>query len=110
MINGEKWICIKGMKQETNFVCIFNLVFRLHESVEKCKIRNELLEVNYNLEAPLLMMGDFNEVLKVEDKSGNRGLTRNMEEFRTWVNDTNFIKLPHMGRNYTWRRGRSYSH
>ena len=67
------------------------------------------LDVKSRLNAPFLVMGDFNEILKVEERFVNVSITKVMRDFGDWINNMNLEDLPIMGRKFTQRRGKSCS-
>ena len=62
------------------------------------------LKNKFNL--PWLCAGDFNEILKAEEKLGGRSRpTRQMEAFREVIDECGFKDLGYVGGKYTWYRG-----
>ena len=61
------------------------------------------------LALPWCCMGDFNELLEVEDKHGGASRSHNlMQAFREVLDDCRFVNLGYSGPNFTWhgkRRG-----
>lgn len=57
---------------------------------------------------PMLIGGDFNEILKVHEKQGGSNSTpRHMGNFSRMVNDTGLIDLGCSGDPFTWERGKT---
>ena len=55
---------------------------------------------------PWLCAGDFNEILKADEKLGGRSRpTRQMEAFREVIAECGFKDLGYVGGKYTWYRG-----
>ncbi|XP_016169513.1 uncharacterized protein LOC107612220 [Arachis ipaensis] len=54
-------------------------------------------------------MGDFNEIVRVEERKGADSLSRSAEEFKEWIQDMQLVDLPLTDRKFTWFRGRSCS-
>ena len=102
-------LVVKGVIQESNFECAFGLMYGPHERSIKTRMWDELKEASVNLVVPYLFMGDFNEVLRVEDRKSCFVVPRCMEDFASWVDELNLIDLPLGGQKYTWERGRSRS-
>ena len=50
---------------------------------------------------PMLIMGDFNEMVKPGERNGNSMWSYNIREFGNWVDEMEFINLPLIGRIYT---------
>ena len=109
ILMGDRWICIKGYVKEVDMWCAIGLVYGPHTISERRIVWQELKVVREKFEVPLLLMGDFNEILKVGERLGNTSVTRSMSEFAEWVHDLNLTDLPIIGRKFTWRRGKSAS-
>ena len=71
VLKGDRRLCVNGKIQETNFKCAFGLVYGPHERIDKNRLWIELLEVKDQIDTPLLMIGDLNEVLKFGDRKGD---------------------------------------
>ncbi|XP_057730108.1 uncharacterized protein LOC130945406 [Arachis stenosperma] len=54
-------------------------------------------------------MGDFNEIVHVEERRGTTGLTQSAEDFKSWIQDMNLVDLPLTDWKFTWFRGNSCS-
>ncbi|XP_016185815.1 uncharacterized protein LOC107627499 [Arachis ipaensis] len=59
---------------------------------------------------PNLLYGDFNEVVRVEERKGANALTASAEDFRDWIRDMELADLELNDRKFTWFRGQSCSH
>lgn len=50
-----------------------------------------------------VLMGDFNYVLKLEDRiRGNQVSIAEVVDFHSCVDNYNLLELPHQGSHYTW--------
>ncbi|XP_016206072.1 uncharacterized protein LOC107646400 [Arachis ipaensis] len=58
---------------------------------------------------PFCLMGDFNEILQVEDRKRVNSLLASAEEFKSQVHDMQLMDLPLTNRKFTWFRGQSCS-
>ena len=56
-----------------------------------------------------MFLGDFNEVVKPEERKGGVCITSNIREYRESINEMELIDLPLIRRKYTRFRGRSWS-
>ena len=61
------------------------------------------------VDVPFLLMGNFNEVLRPEQRKGGTNMTNNISDFKEWVNTMEFIDMPLLGRKFTWLRGQACS-
>nr|XP_029151633.1 uncharacterized protein LOC112779046 [Arachis hypogaea] len=53
---------------------------------------------------PFCFMGDFNEVLQLEERKGAVSLPASAEDFKEWVQDLQLVDLPLSDRKFTWFR------
>ncbi|XP_016164293.1 uncharacterized protein LOC107606788 [Arachis ipaensis] len=54
-------------------------------------------------------MGDFNEIVQVEERRGTDTLPLSAEDFKNWRHDMGVVDLPITDCKFTWFRGRSCS-
>ena len=56
---------------------------------------------------PLMIGGDFNTILRIDERSGGNGqLSPDSIAFGNWINENSLIDMGFRGSSYTWRRGR----
>lgn len=68
---------------------------------------NELREVIQNLSEQVVVGGDFNTIVRVDERTGgNGGLSEDSVAFGEWINDLSLIDMGFKGGQFTWRRGR----
>nr|XP_025640804.1 uncharacterized protein LOC112735485 [Arachis hypogaea] len=102
---GDRWLCVEGVVVKDNFYCAVCLVYGPHERAEKASVWEEL---SYNAglcQVPLCCLGDFNEIVHMEERKGATKLSASVEDFRAWINDMELIDLVLNDRKYTWFRG-----
>lgn len=78
-------------------VCIIGLVYGPHVVSDRRRVWEELKVMKEDHGIPFLVMGDFNEILRVGERNGNPSVTKGMKEFEDWVNALNFMDLPIIG-------------
>ncbi|XP_057734588.1 uncharacterized protein LOC130950040 [Arachis stenosperma] len=106
---GERWICVEGELLQYNFNCAFILVYGEHSRQEKLIVWEELSYVAGLCQVPCCFMGDFNEIVQVEERRGTVSLSLSAEDFKSWINDMELVDLPITDRKFTWFRGSSCS-
>ncbi|XP_057746905.1 uncharacterized protein LOC130966153 [Arachis stenosperma] len=106
---GERWLCVEGVLTKTNFSWAFCLVYGEHRREEKRVVWEELSYIVGLSQVPFCFLGDFNEMLHVEERKGTNSLPVSAEEFKNWVHDMQLMDLPLNDRKFTWFRGRSCS-
>ncbi|XP_016168392.1 uncharacterized protein LOC107610928 [Arachis ipaensis] len=106
---GERWLYVEGVLVKSSFNCAFFLVYGAHDRDTKLKVWEELSYIARLCQVPSCYMGDFNEIVHVEERQGADGLSRSAEEFKAWIQDIELVDLPLNDRMFTWFRGRSCS-
>ena len=64
-----RWICLKGIIKQKNFECVMMLVYGPHSPTERRQIWKELMDLKESLNVHFSVMGDFNEVLKLNERN-----------------------------------------
>ncbi|QHO22385.1 uncharacterized protein DS421_12g354800 [Arachis hypogaea] len=93
-----------------NFHCAVCLVCGLHVRDEKLLLWEELSYVTRLCQISFCYLGDFNEIVHIEERKGATSLSATAEEFRAWVNDMELVDLTLNDRKYTWFTGQSCRH
>ncbi|XP_016172734.1 uncharacterized protein LOC107615141 [Arachis ipaensis] len=106
---GERWLCVEGVLVKNNNNCDIFLVYGAHNRDAKLQVWEELSYMAGLYQVPSCYMGDFNEIVHVEERQGTDVLPRSAEEFRSWIQDMHLVDLPLTDRKFTWFRGRSCS-
>nr|XP_025628468.1 uncharacterized protein LOC112721637 [Arachis hypogaea] len=106
---GDRWLCIEGMVVKENFHCAVCLVYGPHVRAEKNSMWEELSYIAGLCQVPFCFLGDFNEILHVEERKGATSLSASAKDFKSWINDMELVDLPLNDRKYTWFRGQSCS-
>ncbi|XP_057733852.1 uncharacterized protein LOC130949032 [Arachis stenosperma] len=106
---GDRWLCLEGLVVKDNFHCAICLVYGPHERAEKISMWEELSYIAGLCQVPVCFLGDFNEILLLEERKGAVTLPASVTEFRTWVNDMELVDLELNDCKYTWFRGQSCS-
>ena len=66
-----------------------------------------LKNVIQGLDGPLVIGGDFNTIVRVDERTGGNGqLSPDSLDFGEWINESALIDMGYRGKNFTWRRGR----
>lgn len=68
----------------------------------------KLKNVVQNSEGPVVIGGDFNTIVRVDERTGGNGrLSPDSLAFGEWINDLSLIDMGFQGNQFTWKRGRS---
>ena len=81
VIQGSRWLCIRGFKQDIACSVAITLAFGPYSSEEKRAFWKELLELKISLDIPLIVIGDFNEITCPKERRGYESMSRLMFEF-----------------------------
>ncbi|XP_022562590.2 uncharacterized protein LOC111208123 [Brassica napus] len=69
-----------------------------------------LEEVLRNAEGPVFVGGDFNTIVRIDERSGGNGrLSEDSLKFGDWINDMSLIDMGFHGNQFTWKRGKTES-
>ncbi|XP_022545617.1 uncharacterized protein LOC106417265 [Brassica napus] len=70
----------------------------------------ELGEVIHNAVGPVFIGGDFNTIVRLDERSGGNGrLSEDSLAFGDWINDLSLIDMGFSGNQFTWKRGKTES-
>ncbi|XP_016192860.1 uncharacterized protein LOC107633774 [Arachis ipaensis] len=106
---GDRWLCVEGVVMKDNFHCAICLVYGPRVRSEKIVVWKELSYIAGLCQVPFYFLGDFNEIMHLEERKESTTLSASAEDFRAWVNDMELVGLPLNDRRYTWFRGSSCS-
>ncbi|XP_016164764.1 uncharacterized protein LOC107607311 [Arachis ipaensis] len=106
---GARWLCVDGMLLKNNFRCAFCIVYGEHVREDKLVVWEELSFLAGLCQVPFCFMGDFNEIVQVEEMQGAISLPRSATEFKAWIHDMELVDLSLTDCRFTWFRGQSCS-
>ncbi|KAJ8432946.1 hypothetical protein Cgig2_020576 [Carnegiea gigantea] len=89
--------------------CAVYLLYAPIDQSDRTTFWNQLGSLMHNVNAPMLFMGDFNEVLTPEERKHATGLTSNMRKFAAWVQDLGLVDIKIQNKKFTWMRANSAS-
>ncbi|XP_057739874.1 uncharacterized protein LOC130956971 [Arachis stenosperma] len=104
---GWEYLCVEGVVLKNGFNYAFFLVYGAHSREEKSHVWEELSYIAGLCQVPSCFMGDFNEIVSVEEWKGTVSLPLSADDFRGWIQDMHLVDLPLTDRKFTWFRGRS---
>lgn len=74
----------------------------------RCGLWAALEEVISTTVGPVIIGGDFNTIVKLDERSGGNGkLSQDSLTFGNWINDMSLIDMGFSGSQFTWKRGKS---
>ena len=78
---GSRWICVKDLVKENDFRCVILVIYGWHNCNRRASLWQELLNVRINIDYPMMVIGDFNEVLSLDKRKRSAGNMGSMEDF-----------------------------
>lgn len=106
---GNRWIILEGQLVNKNFNCCVGFIYGPNDRVGRSQMFDSLKLIFSNIGKPILLLGDFNEVVHPSERAGVFRYEASMRDFVDWINDLHFIDLPLHGIKFTWARGNSQS-
>lgn len=88
---------------------VFNLivVYAAPSVNRRSGLWNQLDEVLSGVEGPVMVGGDFNTILRLDERTGGNGdLSPDSLVFGDWINRNSLIDMGFNGNKFTWKRGR----
>jgi len=105
---GQRWICVLGTFAMENFRCAVCVVYAPNDQGGRRLLWGQLRNLRDKLSLPLIMVGDFNEVARIEERKDATQFTTSMRDFSDFIQDTQLFDLE-IGQKYTWMRKNSAS-
>ncbi|GAB2210690.1 hypothetical protein Droror1_Dr00015972 [Drosera rotundifolia] len=106
---GSNWILLWGKWCNPAFNCCFVLVYGPNSRQDRARVWDEIVQARGLNNYPVICFGDFNEVLKPEERSSYRASVQGMAEFVPFIDLLGVIELQLIGQKYTWYRRASQS-
>lgn len=82
IIKGERWIIVNGQINSYSWQCSIALLYGGNDSTHRSIIYVELDNARLTITYPFLIMGDFNEVLSITERSGQAKETSSMRNIK----------------------------
>lgn len=106
---GDRWIILEGLIVKNNFSCCVGIIYGSNEIAGRNIMYENLKNLLQSINKPIVLMGDFNEVLHSWERNGDPQNTSSMRYFRDWTQEMQLIDIPLQGLRFTWARGNSHS-
>ncbi|GLT48341.1 hypothetical protein SLA2020_219730 [Shorea laevis] len=102
VLEGEHYIGIEGIWHPENEPVFLINVYSPCQLSRKRVLWVELRQLIQNGGDKWCIMRDFNSVTKAEERKGNSGVTTDMREFGSFIQDMELVDIPLVGRKFTW--------
>lgn len=82
-------------------------VYGSSDRVKRRELWESLIEISASMTTPWVVAGDFNEILRIDERMGNKANVRwaRVEEFGNAINKSNLIELQTQGNSISWNNG-----
>ena len=104
----ERWLCVEGKFFKAGSQCAICLVYAPSEHQNRLKVWDQLRGIRAFTAVPLILLGDFNEVLSPQERRGGKEMTQGMYELQNLFQDLLLIDM-NIDQQYTWLRKNSAS-
>ncbi|GLU01659.1 hypothetical protein SLE2022_189580 [Rubroshorea leprosula] len=102
VIEGENFIGIEGVWGPEGVVVFILNVYSPCQLAGKRVLWAELKNLVLDRQSNWCIAGDFNAVRNEEEKKGSRGVTIEMREFNNFIQESELVDIPLVGRKFTW--------
>jgi len=99
----SRWICVFGTFKQDDFSCAICVLYAPNNQRDRLQMWNNLRELKQQLGVSLILMGDFNEVLKLEERRNSTQVTVGMRELGDFIQDLQLLDLE-INQKFTWMR------
>lgn len=98
---GTTWIILEGVLIRENWEGCIGLVYPSYDEGERTLMYEEITNSLQSLNRPCMLMGDFNEVVNIENRRGQTRITNSMIQFKDFIDYNQFRPLELFRRRYT---------
>ena len=103
--HADQFIHAKVTKEQVSLHLI--VVYTAPTVSRRSGLWTQLSEVMGRIVGPLVVGGDFNTIVRLDERSGGNGqLSQDSLAFGDWINGQSLIDMGFRGNKYTWRRGK----
>ncbi|KAJ8438798.1 hypothetical protein Cgig2_023832 [Carnegiea gigantea] len=90
---GQRWVCVYGEFLKEQFQCAICLIYAPNDPQGRVQVWNQLRTMKACSVMPLILLGDFNEVLKPSERKGLLHTTASMRDLQELVQDLQLLDL-----------------
>lgn len=104
-MKGRHSISIKCKMVSDSFSWVLSGVYAPCDERLRVSLWEELGVVRETWQLPWCIGGDFNEVLRMHERSGTQRMTSGMRQFTEFVDKHELVDLPMSGARFSWQHG-----
>lgn len=94
-------LCGGKRLEKKNILVSFVLVYGPNDRLGINPVWRELIQLKQEVLDPMMVLGDFIEILKHEERKGNNIMLAGMRDFQNWRSEIELIELPLLSRKFT---------
>ncbi|GKV24110.1 hypothetical protein SLEP1_g33762 [Rubroshorea leprosula] len=102
VIEGDHFIGVSGTWGEEGVPVYIVNIYSPCDLSGKRALWKELQDLISNKKGNWCLGGDFNAVQSTGERGGCKGMSREMKEFDSFINESGLVDLPLVGRKFTW--------
>lgn len=104
---GDYTLSISCINKADNFEWVLTNVYGPNKPIERDDFWMKLDNASRLWDLPWCLGGDFNVILKCDEKKGCNKITKSMRYFANFIYTHDLIDLPMKGARYTWSNRQS---
>jgi len=104
----QRWICVFGKFKQEGLSCAVCVLYAPNNKNARLQMWNNLRDLKQHLTLLLILMGDFNEVIKIEERRNATRVTMGMRDLGDLIDDLQLFDLD-INQPYTWMRDNAAS-
>lgn len=106
---GDRWILVIGKLTLYDWMRVIGVVYGDYTNQEQLSVYNEIDAALALNSFPVLLLGDFNQILNPNERRCQVGITTGMQNFQMWLDNHGPLDLQLSYREFTWGAGNSRS-
>ncbi|XP_061983093.1 uncharacterized protein LOC133702794 [Populus nigra] len=106
---GGQWISLCGKHVNSSFNCMIIGVYAASSVQDRVKLWEDITTLKFAFNLPMVVIGDFNEILHAHERSSGYINHSGSAAFRNFLSDCALIEFKLQGSRFTWFRGGSMS-
>lgn len=108
-IKGNRWIVVIGNIIPLQWRCAIGLIYDEYSTENQNLMYSELSSAMTEISDPIMLFGDYNQILYINERKNQSIETTGMRNFISWIISESLIDMPLVGRKFTWQRNNSRS-
>ncbi|XP_057248240.1 uncharacterized protein LOC130590220 [Beta vulgaris subsp. vulgaris] len=107
---GDQYVHCEVLHRASGSFFWLTIVYGLNDRAERKRLWSKLCQISSNLQGAWIVMGDYNNVLNLEDRIGSAVTLDEVGEFRQCVRDCKLMEMQMSGPFFTWSNKQEGEH